>query len=346
MLPRCLQHPISSPDKAAEQAALARQQQLTKPPGSLGVLEQLACRFAGFQGRAIPALSKTLIRVFAADHGIAARGVSAFPQAVSAQMVANFCHGGAAICVLARRQGADFGVVNVGCISPVADHALLRNCPVAAGTKDFSEAPAMSASELTRALEMGVQALGEGDCSVFVGGEMGIGNTTSAAALLAAVLDLPAEQVAGRGTGISDTQWAHKCQLIHQARALHRCNAYQPLEVLRCLGGFEIAALVGAYLGAAQRGIPSLVDGFISTVAALLAVVIDPAVRDWLLFAHRSAEAGHQLALSELDARPLLSLDMRLGEGSGAALALDIVSAALCLHGQMASFTEAGVSDG
>ncbi|HEY7885767.1 MAG TPA: nicotinate-nucleotide--dimethylbenzimidazole phosphoribosyltransferase [Cellvibrionaceae bacterium] len=347
MLPPSLQHSISPPDKVAEQAALSRQQQLTKPPGSLGLLEQLACRFAGFQGRAIPVLTKIIIRVFAADHGIATRGVSAFPQTVTAQMVANFCSGGAAISVLARRQGADFAVVNMGCLNPVADHVLLTNSPIAAATADFSEAAAMSVTQLQAALTAGVQALAADDTiSVFVGGEMGIGNTTSAAAILAIMLDLPAARVTGHGTGITDTQWALKCQLIDQARTLHLCTAEQPLEVLRCVGGFEIAALVGAYLGAAQRGIPSLVDGFISTVAALVAVAIDPAVRDWLLFAHRSTEAGHQLALSALDATPLLALDMRLGEGSGAALALDIVNAALCLHRQMASFTEAGVSNG
>ncbi|WP_341938662.1 nicotinate-nucleotide--dimethylbenzimidazole phosphoribosyltransferase [Marinimicrobium sp. C2-29] len=346
-----LDQPVAPIDSRAAEAARQRQAQLTKPPGSLGRLETLAEQFAGWQGQVRPALERIRLCVFAADHGIAARGVSAFPQAVTAQMVNNFCRGGAAVSVLGERCDADFRVINLGCVVPPQPHPRLidRTLNQAAGqqgTADFSEAAAMTEEQLSLALAAGREQVDdEQTIQLFIGGEMGIGNTTSASALAAALLGLDAGRVVGRGTGIDGETLERKRELIDYALALHRVNTTQPLQALRCLGGFEIAALVGAYVRCAQRGIPVLVDGFISTAAALVACRLCPPVRSWLLFAHQSTEPGHRLMLKFLEAQPLLSLEMRLGEGSGAALAVPLLQSALALHSQMATFSEAGVSD-
>lgn len=340
-----LNEAITPPDETARQQARAHQQQLTKPAGSLGRLETLAEQFAAWQGVNQPRIPRTRVRVFAADHGIARRGVSAFPQEVTAQMIANFCSGGAAVSVLANQWDADFGVVNLGCVAEVAAHPLLQERILASGTADFTEGPAMTETQLAQALETGREQVNQGEFELFVGGEMGIGNTSAAAALLAALLNRPAAELTGPGTGIDAEALTHKRQLIAHALELHAAQLAQPLSALQCLGGFEIAALAGAYLACAQRGVPSLVDGFISTAAALAACRLNPGVRPWLLFAHRSAEPGHGLALADLQAEPLLAFNMRLGEGSGALLALPLIHSALQLHNNMATFAQAGVSD-
>jgi len=263
-------------------------------------------------------------------------------------MVQNFLAGGAAISVLAKELGADFSVVNLGTVSPIEDAPGLHNAPIAASTQDFSLAPAMSHADLTQALEIGRQQLSNSQLSnsqLFIGGEMGIGNTTSASAIYSSLLDLPPEQTVGPGTGIDAQGQAHKAKVIAQAVALHKNSMSDALSVLQHLGGFEIAALTGAYIAAAQQQTPVLVDGFICTAAALLACRINASCRAWMLFSHQSAEPAHISALEALDASPLLNLGMRLGEGSGAAMAVPIIKNALLLHSQMATFADAGVSD-
>lgn len=337
-----LAEPITAPDEKIMQAAALRQRQLTKPPGSLGRLEDIAVRFAAFQRDLTPTLTKIVVRVYAADHGIAAQGVSAFPQSVTAQMLENFARGGAAVCVLARTLNADFRAVNMGCLHEVSPHAALVHSPIASSTADFSTQCAMTSAQMYRALKLGAEQTHAAD--LFIGGEMGIGNTASAAAIFAALFDLDPATITGRGTGVDDTTLAHKTELIEKALALHKDKLTDPLAILQCLGGFEIAALVGAFIASAQTQTPILVDGFIATAAAALAEAINPGVQPWLIYAHQSDEQGHQLALQRLGAEPLLNLNMRLGEGSGAVLAANIIREALALHNKMATFVEAGVS--
>ena len=335
------------PDPAAEAAARARQDQLTKPRGALGELEAVAIRLAGLQGRVLPALDHLAIALFAGDHGVVEEGVSAFPQAVTGQMLANFVQGGAAISVLARHLGARLEVIDLGLAVPVELDGV-RRLALGPGTANFTRQPAMSAAQCDAALAAGRDALlraaAEG-CQLFVGGEMGIGNTTAATALACALLGEPATALSGRGTGLDDAGVRRKADAVARALALHGEACTTPLETLRRLGGFEVAALAGAYLAGAQQGVPALVDGFICTAAALVAVRLNPGCRPWLLFGHRSAEAGHARLLAALDARPLLGLGLRLGEGSGAALAVPLLRQACALHAQMATFTEAEVSD-
>lgn len=340
-----LNQPVAALDESARVRTRERQAQLTKPPGSLGRLETLAEDFAAWQGRSLPTLETVRLSVFAADHGVAEQGVSAFSREVTAQMVANFCRGGAAVSVLGRACGAEFRVVNLGCVAQPPGHASLLDRTIAPGTADFTRAPAMTGEQLGQALSAGREQVQGWQGQLFIGGEMGIGNTTAASALQAALMNVQAEQVVGPGTGIDAETLARKCLLIERALRLHRLSASEPLRVLQCLGGFEIAALTGAYIACGQNGIPALVDGYISTAAALVACRLCPAVRGWLLFAHQSSEPGHRLLLSQLQAEPLLSLGMRLGEGSGAALAVPLLQRALDLHTQMATFSEAGVAD-
>ncbi|MFV0275997.1 MAG: nicotinate-nucleotide--dimethylbenzimidazole phosphoribosyltransferase [Parahaliea sp.] len=338
--------PCVTPSEAHRTLARAHQQQLTKPAGSLGRLETLAIDFAGWQRQSLPQLERIGVRVFAADHGISRRGVSAFPPQVTAQMIANFCRGGAAISVLSRALDADFAVVNLGTFAPVPDAPGLRNLQLAPGSADFSVAPAMSEALLDQCLAAGRAEVDALDCQLFIAGEMGIGNTSAAAALCAAQLDESAGHMTGRGSGIDDDALARKRQLIEQALARHQPRPDQPLDSLRCLGGLEIAAMAGACLRCAQRGIPVLLDGFIATAAALLAVAINPGLRPWLLAAHRSGEGAHGQVLAALGLPPLLDLGLRLGEGSGAAAAVPLIQGALRLHREMATFSGAEVSTG
>lgn len=337
-----LQQPAHAIDHSLQKAATSYQNSLTKPLGSLGRLETIAIEFAGFQHTLKPALERIVIRVFAGDHGVCAQKVSVFPQTVTVQMIENFVSGGAAISVMANYLAADFAVVNMGTATPLLNQNDVIDCSIAAGTKDFTHEPAMTRFQLEQALSAGKANVQH--CDLFIGGEMGIGNTTSASAIYCALLNLPAEQAVGPGTGLSKEGVQRKCAAVTRGLVANAAIMDSPLGILQCFGGFEIAALVGSYLAAAQKGIPILVDGFITTAAALLAVKINPSVRQWMIFSHLSAEPAHRLALQELDASPLLDLGMRLGEGSGAAVCVDLIKTALRLHNEMATFDQANVN--
>ena len=340
--------PCKPVDRDQQKAAGERQQQLTKPAGSLGQLEALAVQLAGLQGRLKPRVDQLWIGIFAGDHGVVAEGVSAYPQAVTGQMLHNFVSGGAAISVLARQVGAQLDVVDLGTVTPMLELAGVRHLQLGAGTANFVQAPAMSDSQGLRALQAGrdsvlrAQAAGS---EVFIGGEMGIGNTASASAVASALLACPASLLTGPGTGLDAAGVSHKARVIERALAFHEGHLGDPLQTLFRLGGFEIAALVGAYVACAQEGIVAVVDGFICTVAAMVAVRLNPQCREWLVFSHRGAEQGHRHVLESLQAEPLLDLGLRLGEGSGAALAVPLMRLACDLHGQMATFAQAAVAD-
>ncbi|MDU8361403.1 nicotinate-nucleotide--dimethylbenzimidazole phosphoribosyltransferase [Pseudomonas syringae group sp. J309-1] len=339
--------PAQSINVPVREEALARQQQLTKPTGSLGQLERVAVQLAGLQGRVKPKADAVWIAIFAGDHGVVAEGVSAYPQEVTGQMLHNFVTGGAAISVLAQQMSAQLDVVDLGTVSPL-DLPGVRHLRIGAGTANFAKAPAMTQEQGLLALQAGrdsvlrAKAVGT---ELFVGGEMGIGNTAAASAVACSLLECAAQLLVGPGTGLNAAGISHKTDVIERALKLHAEQAGDPLQSLFCLGGFEIAALVGAYLACAQEGIAVLVDGFICSVAALVAVRLNPACRDWLLFGHRGAEPGHRHLLETLQAEPLLDLGMRLGEGSGAALAVPLVRLACQLHNGMATFAEAAVAD-
>lgn len=340
--------PIGAPDAAFYQRALDRQAQLTKPPGSLGMLEQLAVRLAALQRRDRPSLDNVHISIFAADHGIAAEGVSAFPQAVTAEMVKNFAAGGAAVNVLAKQVKASFEVVDVGLLNPVELPNVIRQ-RAGAGTENFKLKPAMTEAQLEIALAAGRDAVSRalaGRADIFIGGEMGIANTCSASAMAAALLAVPAEAITGAGTGLNDGQIRHKAAVIEQALETHGQRLQTSLAILQTLGGFEIAALAAAYVSAARQGLPVLVDGFISSVAALAAANINPGCRMWFFYGHCSAEKGHKRVLDALAAEPILQLGMRLGEASGAVMAVPILQMACRLHNEMATFSQARVSAG
>ena len=342
-----LAQPCAALNETARVAALARQGQLTKPPGSLGQLEALAVQLAAMQGMERPAVDRIVIVIFAGDHGVAVENVSAFPQAVTGEMVKNFARGGAAISVLANILNARLEVVNLGTVNDPGEWPGVVRAVIAPATANFAESPAMTEIQLATALQAGCAAVlraKQDGAHLFIGGEMGIANTTSASAIACALLQESPQLLAGPGTGLDSKGVAHKAAVIQRALELHRANLVQPLDVLRHVGGFEIAALAGAYLAAAQNGMAVLVDGFISTVAALTAVRIQPDVRNWLLFAHTSAEPGHQRVLTALDAQPMLQIGMRLGEGSGAATAVPLLQLACALHNNMATFAEAQVS--
>jgi nicotinate-nucleotide--dimethylbenzimidazole phosphoribosyltransferase len=339
---------IPALDTAAAQAARARLDRLTKPPGSLGVLEDLAVRLAAITARVKPPVTQPVVLIAAADHGVVAEGVSPYPQAVTAQMVQNFLAGGAAINVLAGVAGARVVVVDAGVAAELPEHPRLVRAAVARGTGNLLHAPAMARDVALQAMLRGaaiVAAEAETGTDLLALGEMGIGNTTSAACLTSAYAGAPPEQTTGRGTGVDDAGLARKRAVVAGALARARPGRLDPLGILAELGGLEIALLAGAIFAAAARRIPVVLDGYISTSAALAATAIAPAVRGFLIAGHRSAEPGHRLALAHLELRPLLELDMRLGEGSGAALAIPLVQAAARIMRDMATFESAGVSD-
>jgi nicotinate-nucleotide--dimethylbenzimidazole phosphoribosyltransferase len=319
---------LPASEMAAGDAARARNDQLTKPPGALGRLEELAIWFAGWQGTEKPNCDRPQVLVFAGNHGVVAQGVSAFPAEVTVQMVANFRHGGAAINQLSRVFGADMAV-----------HALELDRP----TADFTTAPAMSEDEVVAALACGWGAV-DPKADVLVTGEMGIGNTTSAAALAAALFGGDPAGWVGRGTGVDDAGLARKADAVARGLALHAARLGDPLEVLRCLGGRELAAMAGAIARARVERIPVLLDGFICTASAAVLERAVPGALDHCLAGHVSAEGGHRPLLTALGKSPLLDLGLRLGEGSGAALALGVIKGALACHSGMATFAEAGVS--
>ena len=309
----------------------ARWNSRTKPLGSLGRLEDLARDYCLVRGEVLPRCERLGVYVFAGDHGVADEGVSLYPKAVTAQMVANFRAGGAAVNVLARSHGMSLEIIDAG---------------VGKGTKNFARFEAMSVEECSGQIEAGREAArGAAGRFDLVGvGEMGIGNTTSAAAILAAIEGLSGREVAGRGTGLDDAGVAHKAQLIDASLALHGLEGASAARVLQCVGGFEIAQMAGFLMEASQLRLPVMLDGFITTVAALAAVRMQPSTRAALFFSHRSAERAHGLALEALDGDPLLELGMRLGEGSGAILGMQLVRTAMSLYREMASFESAQVS--
>ncbi len=314
----------------AEAGAQDRNGQLTKPPGALGRLEDLAIWFASWQGNARPEMNAPQVIVFAGNHGVCAQGVSAFPPEVTVQMVANFEHGGAAINQLSKAFGAKMDV-----------HALDLDSP----TADFTQAPAMSEDEVVAALKTGWNAV-DPNADVLVTGEMGIGNTTSAAAVAAAVLGGEASDWTGRGTGVDDDGLARKTDVVSRGLTLHADAIKDPLHALRCLGGRELAAMAGAIAAARAHGIPVILDGFICSAAAATLFAAQDGALDHVVAGHLSAEGAHANLLSKLGKEPLLRLGLRLGEGSGAALALGVLKGAIACHSGMATFAEAGVADG
>ncbi|MCA2002873.1 MAG: nicotinate-nucleotide--dimethylbenzimidazole phosphoribosyltransferase [Chloroflexi bacterium] len=339
---------IQEPDQKAAQAARARQDTLTKPQGSLGRLEELSIQLAGIYRQPIPAVKDKVIVTMAGDHGVVAEGVSAFPQEVTPQMVYNFLNGGAAINVLARHVGARIVVVDMGVASDFEPHPSLVIKKVAKGTANMAQGPAMTRAQAEQAILAGVEVVEaeiQRGLDIVGTGDMGIGNTTPSAAIAAALTGEPPAKIAGRGTGVDDEGLKRKVSAIERALAVNQPNPKDGLDVLAKVGGFEIGGLAGVILGAAANGKPVMVDGFISTAAAMIAVAVAPAARPYLISAHRSKEVGHGIMLDWLGLKPLFDLDMRLGEGTGAALGMSVAEAACKILAEMATFGEAGVSE-
>ena len=322
----------------------------TKPLGALGLLESLALQIARVQGATLPQdtlkIAHPTLLVFAGDHGIAAQGVSIAPSEVTRQMVQNFAHGGAAINVFCRQVGFKLEVIDCGILTPVEGVEGIINQRLGAGTEAIHLAPAMALNTVDKGFVMArdlIERHHQAGCNLIAFGEMGIGNTSAAAAIMAAMMQLDVADCVGRGTGINAETLARKLALIEQALQLHQHALTGPKAVLACLGGFEIVQMTGAILAAAERKMLVVIDGFIATAAALVAVNIAPNVRDYLIFAHQSDEQGHLRMLDFLQAKPLLALGLRLGEGTGAALALPLIQAAVNFYNQMASFSDAGI---
>jgi nicotinate-nucleotide--dimethylbenzimidazole phosphoribosyltransferase len=338
---------IAPLDAAAMAAARRRQRSLTKPPGSLGRLEELSVQLAGITGQASPAIRHKVVVTMAGDHGVVAEGVSAYPQEVTPQMVTNFLRGGAAINVLARHVGARVVVVDMGVAAELPSHPDLVDYKIAAGTHNIARGTAMSREQASRALEAGamvVEAEIDRGLDILGTGDMGIGNTTSSAAIAVVMTRRPAADVVGRGTGVDEGGLARKIAAVERAVEVNRPDSGDALDVLAKVGGFEIGGLAGGILAAAAHRRPVMVDGFISTAAAMIAVGLAPQVRPYLIAAHHSQEQGHQIMLEWLQLKPLVDLDLRLGEGTGAALGFFLAEAACKILAEMATFDEAGVS--
>ena len=339
---------VKQPNLDAKQQAEQHQLQLTKPTGGLGDLEQIASTLASLQSNAHPHVNHPWITIFAGDHGVVEENISAYPQAVTRQMLQNFTTGGAAISVLAKYHEAHLQVIDCGTVGEAYEYAGVERHCIRAGTANFAKQAAMNADECRAALELGKKSVDTAKvdgADVYIAGEMGIGNTCSASALACLLLNDTAEQLTGVGTGIGADQLRHKIEVIEKAIELHHKHVVGDVfKTLCAVGGLEIAAITGAYIRCAQVGLPIIVDGFISSVAALCAVRMNPKVRDWMLFGHQSAEYGHQRILQELNADPILKMNLRLGEGSGAGAALALVKMACVLHNQMATFAQAAVS--
>lgn len=339
---------IKQPNLDAKQQAEQHQLQLTKPTGALGDLEQIAITLASLQSNAHPQVSHPWIAIFAGDHGVVEENISAYPQAVTRQMLQNFTTGGAAISVLAKYHEAHLQVIDCGTVGEAYEYAGVERHCIRAGTANFAKQAAMTADECRAALELGKKSVDTAKADgadIYIAGEMGIGNTCSASALACLLLNDTAEQLTGVGTGIGADQLRHKIEVIEKAIELHHKHVVGDVfKTLCAVGGLEIAAITGAYIRCAQVGLSIIVDGFISSVAALCAVRMSPKVRDWMLFGHQSAEYGHLRILQELNADPILKMNLRLGEGSGAGTALALVKMACVLHNQMATFAQAAVT--
>jgi nicotinate-nucleotide--dimethylbenzimidazole phosphoribosyltransferase len=338
---------IAAPDTSAGILAQRRLDQLTKPAGSLGRLEELACRLAEISGRCPPEIAHPVIFTLAGDHGVVEEGVSAYPQIVTAQMVENFLRGGAAINVLARHVGARVVVADLGVAGPLGEHAALRSMRIGPGTRNMCRGPAMSRTQARAAVEAGVELVESERArglDLIGTGEMGIGNTTAASAIVAVFTGAAVASVTGPGTGLDEAGRRRKVQAIERALHVNRPDPGDPLDTLAKVGGFEIAGLAGVMLAGAAHRIPVIVDGFIASAAALVATRLAPAARHYLLASHRSAEPGHRHALEALGLEPYFDLGMRLGEGTGAALCIDLARAAVKVLTEMATFKAAGVS--
>ncbi|MBI4635170.1 MAG: nicotinate-nucleotide--dimethylbenzimidazole phosphoribosyltransferase [Candidatus Rokubacteria bacterium] len=336
---------IAPPPGDVAGGAQAHLDSLTKPPGSLGRLEDLALRLAILRGGA-PRLARPVIFTFAADHGVVAEGVSAYPQAVTAQMVENFVRGGAAVNVLARQAGARVVVADFGVATPLPPAAAVARCAVGPGTANIARGPAMTREQAVSAVEAGARLAGQelaAGADLLGTGEMGIGNTTAASAITAALTGAAEGAVTGRGTGVDDPTWRRKVDVVRRALEVNRPDPRDGLDVLARVGGFEIAGLVGVIRAGAARATPVALDGFISTAAALVAVTLAPEARHALFASHRSTEPGHAVALAHLGLTPYLDLEMRLGEGTGAALFIHLARAATLVYTEMATFKSAGV---
>ncbi len=330
------------------QSVRERLDQLAKPRGSLGRLEELAARLAGITGQPLPQFSNKAVIVLAADHGVAAEGVSAYPQEVTPQMVENFLAGRAAINILARRAGARVVVADVGVAVDLPPHPDLIVNKSRHGTRNMALGPALERHEAETAIEAGIDIFErerERGLDLVATGDMGIGNTTASSAIIAAISLRPPAEVTGRGTGLDDAGWRHKVAVIERALRVNRPDPNDPLDVLARVGGLEIAGLVGVILAGAAHRVPVVLDGFIAGAAALLATELCPQARDYLIAAHNSAEAGHRVALERMELAPLLNLDLRLGEGTGAAMAMHLIDDAVALLKEMPTFAEAQVSD-
>jgi len=335
-------------DEVAMAAVKARQERLTKPRGSLGRLEELSIQLAGIQAKSTPQIKNKAIITIAADHGVVAHGVSAYPQAVTAQMVNNFLRGGAGINVLARQINTRIIVVDMGVASKIKRHPRLLSRRIAPGTRDMSSGPAMSKDEAIRSIEAGIDIVSAEvakGLDIVGTGDMGIGNTTASSAICAVMTGRPVDEVTGRGTGLADKQLRHKIEVIKRALEVNHPDPKQPLDVLAKVGGFEIGGLVGVMLGAAAYRIPVVIDGFISGAAALIATALSPGLHDYLIPAHLSAEAGHRFILKHIGLKPLLELGMRLGEGTGSALGIFLCETATRILTEMATFEETGISE-
>jgi nicotinate-nucleotide--dimethylbenzimidazole phosphoribosyltransferase len=334
-------------DRSLEAEVQKHLDQLTKPQGSLGRLEELARQVSYIQGSVPPRLGRKVIYVFAADHGIVEEGVSAYPGEVTAQMTYNFLNNGAAINVLARQFGVEIKIVDIGVNHDFPSVPGLHSLKIRKGTANFARGPAMTREEAVQSLETGIRLAEEAagqEIFLLGAGDMGIGNTSSAAAIVCALTALPVRQVAGRGTGIDSGTWEAKVNAIERGLVLNLPNPKDPLDVLQKVGGLEIGAIAGLILGAAANHIPFLLDGYICTAAALLAYRFHPAIRDFVIASHASAEAGHRFMLEELGLSPLLDLNMRLGEGTGACIAMGLVEAGVKIAREMATFESAGVA--
>jgi nicotinate-nucleotide--dimethylbenzimidazole phosphoribosyltransferase len=341
-------NPANAPSEAVAQAALEHQNQLTKPPGSLGRLEQISIQLASIQHQIKPILDDVFICVFAGDHGIVAEGISAFPQSVTVEMQRNFVNGGAAISVLAQSIGAHLEVVNTGTHAQPEQLPKVIHHPIAKQTENFLQTHAMNEQQWLQALNIGKESATRAkqeQAQLYIGGEMGIGNTTAATAMLSALCNIPAHDITGPGTGLNSQGIEHKIRIINQALSKHASQLNSAESVSRIVGGFEITALTGAYIAAAQQGIATLVDGFICTAAAAAAMQINPSIKPYLLFSHCSAEPGHQRIIQHLNVEPIVNLNLRLGEGSGAATVVPLLRMACALHNNMATFAEASVSE-
>jgi nicotinate-nucleotide--dimethylbenzimidazole phosphoribosyltransferase len=335
-------------DKGALAEAQSRQDMLTKPQGSLGRLEELSIKLAGIQGKPIPQIRHKAIITMAGDHGVVAEEVGNWPQEVTAQMVYNFLKGRAGINVLARQAGARVIVVDMGVAAELEANPQLIVRKVAPGTQNMCLGPAMTVEQAVKSIESGIEVVGAElakGLDIVGTGDMGIGNTTASSAICAAMTGESVVKVTGRGTGISDEQLLHKIEVVKRALAVNQPGRQKPLEVLAKVGGFEIGGLVGVMLSAAAYRIPVVIDGFISGAAALIATALAPTLRDFLIAAHVSAEAGHKVLLRHLGLKPLLDLEMRLGEGTGAVLGIFLAEAAARILAEMSTFAEAGVSE-